>query len=684
MAKIGVYVCHCGSNIAGVIDVEAVRRFAETLDDVVVARKDLFMCSDTGQEQIRKDIVTGTVDRVVVAACTPRTHEAIFRGVCESAGLNKYLFEIANIRDQASWVHGNDPGGATEKAGQVVASAVAKARCLEPLEDSFVDVTQAAMVIGGGVSGCFAALELANMGHKTYLVEKEPSIGGTMAMLDKTFPTNDCSACILTPVMVDVAQHPNIELLTYSELEGLDGYIGNFTAKVRRKQSYVDWSRCTGCGDCAAACPGKADDTFNQGLNKRPAVYIQFPQAVPRKAVVDMDACINCAGRKMGTAPKVSKKTGEAILAPCEKACPAGAIDRTIPHDPDGELLELKVGSIVVATGFSVMDKNNFPAYAPHSPNVITGLQLERLISATGPTGGSLLRPSDNEKCTTVTFVSCVGSRDEKHHTYCSGVCCMYMVKQARLLKEKYPDLNIYMHFIDVRTPGKEYDEYYTGSRGLGINVMRGKVGGLQTLPGDRLRVLAYDIDQMESVEIESDLVVLATAIEQPESSKKLAQEMGLQFCGSGFFRELHPKLGPVETATRGVYLAGCCQGPKDIPYSVSQAKAAAAAAAVPLAQKQVRIEATLSEVSSDLCSGCGICEPLCPYHAISVSKEAGRPKAFINMAQCKGCGVCTAACPSDAIMLHGYRDNQILAQIAALTSNLASDLGVSPNAGGD
>ncbi len=669
MGKIGVYVCHCGTNIAGVINIEALRQYAETLDDVTVARKDLFMCSDSGQEQIRRDIREGLVDRVVVAACTPRTHEAIFRSVCESAGLNKYLFEMANIRDQDSWVHSHDPEGATEKAKLVLASAVGKARWLQPLDDKFVEVTDAALVIGGGVSGCFAALELANMGHKTYLVEKDPSIGGVMAMLDKTFPTNDCSACILTPVMVDVAAHPNIELLTYSEVEHLEGFIGNFTVTVRRKQAYVDWQACTGCGDCAAACPAKADDEFNLGLNQRRAAYIQFPQAVPKKAVIDMNACINCAGRKIGTAPKINAKTGEPVLAPCEKACKAGAINRSLPRDAGGELLRLNVGSVVVAAGFRVMDKHNFPAYAPQSPNVISALQLERLISATGPTGGALLRPSDGGKCKTITFVSCVGSRDERHHTYCSGICCMYMIKQARLLKEKYPDLNIYMHFIDVRAGGKEYDEYYTGARRLGINIMRGKVGGLQTIPGDRLRVLAYDIDQLESVEIETDLVVLATAIEQPESSQKLARTLGLQLCGSGFFRELHPKLGPVETASRGIYIAGCCQGPKDIPYSVSQAKAAAAAAAVPLAQGRVRIDATLSEVDKELCSGCGICEPLCPYHAITRVERGGRKYAEINIAQCKGCGVCTAACPSDAIALHGCRDEQILAQIAALTA---------------
>jgi len=673
MAKVGVYVCHCGSNIAGVIDVDAVRAFAEKLPDVALARKDLFMCSDSGQEMIKQDIQQGLVDRVVVAACTPRTHEPIFRGACEKAGLNKYLFEMANIRDQASWVHPHDPFGATEKAKRIVASAVAKAMNLKPLEDKFVDVTPAAMVVGGGVGGIFSALELANMGYKTYLVEKEPSIGGVMAMLDKTFPTNDCSACILTPVMVQAAQHPNIELLAYSEVDSVDGYIGNFKVKVRQKQSYVDWDKCTGCGACAEVCPAKADNAFDAGLAQRPAVYIHFPQAQPKKAVVDMASCITCAGRKLGAEPRISKKTGEPMYAPCEKACPAGAINRSLNLDPAGEIKEIEVGSIVVATGFKVMDKGWFKELAPKSPNVITALQLERLISATGPTAGKLLRPSDNEKPRTINFVSCVGSRDTKHHSYCSRVCCMYMIKQARLLKEKYPDLDIYMHFIDVRTAGKDYDEYYTGARRMGINILKGKVGGIQKLEGDRLRVQTFDMEAGEPVEIESDLVVLATAMEPSEGVRELAQNLGLQFDGSGFFRELHPKLGPVETSVAGLFLAGCCQGPKDIPDTVSQAKGAAAAAAVPLAQGRVKIEPTIAEAYAEKCSGCGICVPLCPYSAVSMTDWAGRPRAVIDMTQCHGCGVCVSTCPSAAIVLHGFEEAQIMAQVEALTRDYAT-----------
>jgi len=669
MPKIGVYVCHCGSNIAGVVDVEAVRDFAEELPDVAVSRKTLFMCSDAGQEMIKQDIRDGIVDRVVVAACTPRTHEPIFRKALESAGLNKYLFEMANIRDQDSWVHANDKEGATEKAKKLLASAVGKSRGLEPLEDKYVEVTPNALVIGGGVAGIFSALELADMGYKTYVVEKEPSIGGVMAQLDKTFPTNDCSACILTPVMVEAGTHPNIELMTYSEVQEVDGFIGNFKVKVRKKQTYVDWNKCTGCGACAEACPAKVPDEFNAGLNNRGAAYIHFPQAVPKKAVVDMEHCINCAGREIGQEPKISKKTGKPRYAPCEKACPAEAINRSLEYDPKGEIVELDVGTIIVATGYQVMGKENFKEMAPDSPNVITALQLERLISATGPTDGKFLRPSDNEKPKTVTFVSCMGSRDVNFHTYCSRICCMYMIKQARLLKEKYPDLNINMHFIDVRCAGKDYDEYYVGARKMGINIFKGKVGGLETLPQDRLRVMAYDMESCTPIEYDSDLVVLATAVELPETAKKLGQTVGVQFCGANFFKEMHPKLGPVETSTGGVFLAGCCQGPKDIPDSVAQGKGAAASAAVPLAQGRVTIEPLISEVDQDKCSGCGICVPLCPYSAIKLREKDEKLRAAIDIAQCKGCGVCTSACPSGAITLHGYTEESIFNQIEALTS---------------
>jgi len=688
--KIGVYICHCGENIAGAVNIEEVKKFAETLPNVVVVRDYLFMCSDPGQELIKQDIREGRVNRVVVAACTPRTHEPIFRKAVEDAGLNKYYFEMANIRDQDSWAHWHEKEKATEKAKQLIAAAVAKARLLEPLEDRYVELNQNVLVIGGGIAGIFAALDIANAGYKVYLVEKNPSIGGNMAKLDKTFPTNDCSACILTPLMVEVANHPNIELLTYSEVEAVEGTVGNFKVKIRKKQTWVDWEKCTGCGACTNVCPPKArvPDEFNEGLNKRGAIYIQFPQAVPKKAVIDIDACINCAGREFGTEPRKTKD-GKPILAPCEKVCPTGATDRTKPRNPEGELIEINVGAIIVATGYKVMDKKYFKEFAPDSPNVITAMQMERLISATGPTEGKLIVPSDIPKYEewkkkiakgeqaelearkphTIVYVSCVGSRDDRFHTYCSRICCMYMLKQAMILKEKYPDLDIYIFFIDVRTPGKDFDEYYMRCRQMGIKVIKGKVGGVRRLPDERLWVRGYDAEIGKPVELIADMVVLATAIEPSDGTFELARKLGITCGAEGFLRERHTKLYPVDTLTEGVFICGCAQGPKDIPDSVAQAKAAASSAMSLLAPGKMKVEPLISEVNKDKCSGCGVCVPLCPYGAISMVVHEGKPRADINPALCKGCGVCTAACPSKAITLHGFTFEQVLAQIKTLAT---------------
>lgn len=669
MPKIGVYICHCGENIAGAINIEGVRAYAAGLPGVKVVKDYLFMCSDPGQELIKQDIKEGVVDRVVVAACTPHTHEPVFRKTLEDGGLNKYLFEMANIRDQDSWVHWRDKEGATLKAKNLIGSAVAKAARLEPLQDRFVAVTKASLVIGAGVAGMFASLDLANMGYKVYLVERRPSVGGNMAKLDKTFPTNDCSACILTPVMVRVGNHPNIELLTYSEVESVSGSIGNFKVRVRKKQTFVDWNKCTGCGDCVEACPRKVPNEFNQGINYRKAVYIEFPQAVPKKAVVDAANCINCYKRDFGAEPRLNSKTGEPVLAPCEKVCKTGACDRSVTYKPEGETVELEVGTIITATGFKAMDKYPFKEYSPESPNVITSLELERLLSATGPTEGRLKRLSDGAKPNTVAFISCVGSRDKHHHTYCSKVCCMYMLKEARLIKEKYPDTNVFIFFMDVRTGGKDFEEHYNYCRDLGIRVIRGRVGAVDELAEDRLRVRAYDVDMGNPVELEADLVVLATAIEPPPGLGELTRRLGITCGPEGFLKEVHTKLYPVETSVKGIYIAGCAQGPKDIPESISQARAASSAAAVPLTQGKVIVEPLISEVDQEKCSGCGICVPLCPYTAISMASADGKPRAKIDEALCAGCGVCAAACPSRAIKLHGFTTEQIEAQIEALTA---------------
>ncbi len=657
--KIGVYVCHCGENISSSVDIDELMEFAQNLEGVSVVRDHMFMCSEIAQEMVRRDARAGRVDRVVIAACTPKNHERFFRSTLESAGLSKYMLEIANIREQCSWVHHDN---ATEKAKSLLAAAVAKARNLAPLEDLSFEVEKSALVIGGGVAGTTAALELARMGFRVYLVEKEPSIGGKMLKFDRIFPVNDCSSCILYPLISEVASHPLVELITYAEVEEVSGSVGNFTVKVRKKQTYVDWDKCIGCGSCVEACPPRASkpDEFNEGLTTRKAMYIASPYAVPRKAVHDPTACVNCGKKTFGT--RRFLRGGKEYLTPCEKACPTGAINRSIRWDPEGELIELRVGTIVVCTGYRVMDKMSFKEYAPHSPNVLTALQFERVLSPTGPTEGRILRPSDKKKPKAISFISCVGSRDEKYHTYCSKVCCMYMLKQARLVKEREPDIDVYIHFIDVRAPGKDLEEYYTYSRQHGIKIIRGKVGGIEDMPNGRLRVMGFDADIGVPVEVEVDLVILATAIELSEDAKMLAKKLGISLDTSGFMKEDHPKLRSVESGLGGIFIAGCCQGPKDISETVAQAKAAAAAAATVMARDEIEVEPFIAVVSEEFCSRCGICASICPYGAISVDDYAK-----VDIRSCKGCGICVSTCPANAIDLAGFTREQIISQIEVI-----------------
>lgn len=654
--KIGVYICHCGENISSKVNINDLVEFAEKIEGVSVVRDQMFMCSEIAQEMIRRDIKSGRVDRVVIAACSPKNHEKFFRSTLESAGISKYMLEIANIREQCSWVHDGD---ATEKAKTLLSAAIAKVKKQQPLEDMHFEVVNSALVVGGGVAGITAAIELAKMGFKVYLVEKEPSIGGKMLKFDRIFPMNDCSSCVLYPLISEVSTHPLIELITYAEVEEVKGSVGNFDVRVRKKQTYVDWDKCIGCGACVEACPPRASapDEFEEGLKMRKAMYIVSPYAVPRKAVHDPEACVNCGKKTFGT--RRFLRGGKEYLTPCEKACPTGAINRSIKWDPDGEVVELKVGAIILAVGYQVMEKSNFKEYLPHSPNVITALQFERILSPTGPTGGKILRPSDGKEPKTISFISCVGSRDKRYHTYCSKVCCMYMLKQARLIKERSPEIDVYIHMIDVRAPGKDLEEYYTYSRQLGIKIIRGKVGGIEETQDGKLRVLGFDADVGTPVEVEADMVVLATAIELSNDAKRFVKKIGLSLDTSGFIREDHPKLRSMESWFDGIFIAGCCQGPKDISETVAQAKAAAAAAASILGKERIEAEPFIAFVKEEFCSSCSLCISVCPYAAIEVNG-----KAIIDVRKCKGCGVCSSICPANAIELAGYTKDQILAQV--------------------
>ncbi|MHA1643186.1 MAG: 4Fe-4S binding protein [Promethearchaeota archaeon] len=638
--RIGVYICHCGINIAGVIDVEKLRDYAATLPDVVISRDYKFMCSDNGQELIKKDIESGLINRVVVAACSPRMHEPTFRLVCKEAGLNQFLFEQSNIREHASWVNMNDPEGAFKIAKDHVRMAIAKVRNLKPLQEQKVKIEPSCLIIGAGIAGMNAALDLADSGYKVYLVERTPTIGGHMAQLDKTFPTMDCSSCILTPRMVDVARNKNIEILTYSEVVDVQGYVGNFEVTIMKKPHYVDQEKCTACGACVENCPITCANEFELGMGTRKAIYIPFPQAVPGQYTIDMDHCIQCG------------------ICARPTVCEPGAIN----YDDKPEYLNIKVGTIIVATGWDLFDPSVLEQYGyGRFPNVITGLQMERLLSSFGPVLGKPVRPSDLKAPHSIAFLQCVGSRNfrEGGHQYCSRVCCMYATKQARQYKEKHPDADVYIFYMDIRAFGKGYEEFYeSAAENYGINYIRGRIAEITEDEDHNIIIRAEDTLLQVPIELKVDMLILSTAIEARADADKVASLLSIQRSSDGFFMEAHPKLRPVDTLTNGIFVAGVAQGPKDIPDTVAQAKGAASSAAALMAQGEVAIEPYYAVVMEHLCSGCKSCQALCPFGAIDFDEF--KKVAVINSALCKGCGTCAAACPSSAIIQNHFATFQL------------------------
>ena len=566
---------------------------------------------------------------------------------------------MANIREHCSWVH-EDREDATAKAKKLVYAAVAKVRLLEPLEEKEVEVEPSALIVGGGIAGIQAALDIAAAGFKVYMVEKTPSVGGKMSQLDKTFPTLDCSACILTPKMVDVASHPNIELMTYSQVEDITGYVGNFNVKVRKKARYVDMNKCTGCGACAEACrlKGAIPSEFNMGLGKRSAIYLPFPQAVPAKYTIDPERCLFLTRGKCGKGPK------------CIEACAAGAVN----FEQQDEIVEFKVGTVIIATGYEIFDATKKPEYGyGEYPNVINGLELERLVAASGPTGGEIVIGKGENAIVPkeVAFISCVGSRDASiGKDYCSRVCCMYSAKLAHLVTEKLPDANVRIYYMDVRAFGKGYEEFYDRVRREGVRYIRGNPSEIFKR-GDKLVIKAEDTLAGKTLEDEVDLVVLAVGLEPRKDAREIIDILKLSQSADGFYLEAHPKLAPVDTATDGVYLAGCAQGPKDIPDTVAQAKGAASSALILLSSGKVKVQAQISNINEATCRGCGYCVEICPYGAIDlveVNKMGNMVQvARVNEALCKGCGACAAGCLSGSAQQKSFKDQQILPQIAVL-----------------
>ena len=647
--RIGVYVCHCGVNIAATLDAEEVAKYAGTLPEVVLSRDYVFMCSDPGQDLIRKDIKEHNLNRVVVASCSPRLHEVTFRRVCESAGINRYLFEMVNIREQCSWTN-SDIKANTEKAKALIGAAVRRVHYQEALEVKEAPYNPNTLVVGGGIAGIQAALEIANSEHKVYLVEKDPSIGGHMIQLDKTFPTLDCSQCILTPKMSEAGSHPYIELLAYSEVEEVSGFVGNFKAKIRKKARYVDEDKCTGCGVCMQKCPYKTDSEFELGLAQRKAAYIPFPQAIPNVATIDSELCvyIKSEGQKCGA---------------CIKFCESKAIDL----DQKDEVVEVEVGSVILATGFNLMDPGLIPQYGYGKyDGVVTGLEFERMVSPTGPSEGKI-KLKDGREPESVAIVHCVGSRDKNYHEYCSRVCCMYALKQANYIKEELPNADVYQLYIDMRCFGDGYEEFYERLSEKGVNFVRGKVAkitdqAISDEEKDRLVVVAEDTLVGSMIRIPVDMVILCNALEPQADAGEVASLFTINQKATGFFLERHPKLDPVATPTEGIFVAGCCQSPKDIPDTVAQASAAATRVLAMISKGRITLEAAVSAIDEEKCAGCKTCLALCPFSAISYDEE--KEVCRINEALCKGCGVCAGACPSGAITARQFTNDQILAQV--------------------
>jgi heterodisulfide reductase subunit A len=636
--RIGVYICHCGTNIARSVDVKKVAKFASMLPNVVVVRDYAYVCSDAGQTLIIQDVKSLKLDRVVIAACSPTLHEQTFRKCIEKAGLNGYLLTIANIREQCSWVHSNEFEKATEKAIDLIKMAVARVSLLEPLEDTKVPVKRSCVIVGGGITGIQAALDLAEDGFDVYMVEKSPSLGGHMAQLDKTFPTMDCSLCILSPKMSSVVHHPRIRVLTNSEISHVSGYVGNFKVQINIKPRYVVENSCNGCGECAKACPIQVPNEFDVNLGPRNSIYIPFPQAVPLIYTIDIDHCIKCYK--------------------CVEACGLEAID--FAQEP--REIEIEAGTVILATGFDPFDPSVIEEYGYGTyENVITGVELERIISPSGPTGGKLTRPSDGKTPKRVAFVQCVGSRDEKTNPYCSRVCCMYATKQALLVKEKNPDADVLVFYIDLRAFGKGYEEFYKRAQIEGMRYIRGKVAEIVEDPKSKNLILqAEDTLLGALVEAQVDLVVLSVGLTPSIGTNSLRKVFNISIGPDGFFREAHPKLRPMDTLVDGIFIAGVAQGPKDIPDCVAQASGAAQRASNLMSAGEAKIEAITAKVNEDLCSKCLICYATCPFNAITVKEKT----VGILETLCKGCGSCSAACPSGAIQMRHFSREQMLAEL--------------------
>ena len=636
--RIGVFVCHCGLNIAGSVDVEKVVEQIKNYPGVAHAEHYIYMCSEPGQEIVRKAIRDQGLNGIVMSNCSPSLHERTFRNLAASEGINSYNCEIANIREHCSWPHASDRETATKKAIAISKAVIEKLQRNISLTPMVVPLTKRVLIIGAGIAGMQSALDIANGGYEVVLVERNPSIGGHATQLSGTFPTLDRVPCLIAPIMAKVASHPNIKLYAYSEVDEVSGYVGNFQTKIRQKASLVDEEKCNYCGLCLGSCPVTTPSEFERGLAQRAAIYIPFPHAIPPRPVIDTRTCLRFSGDQCQA---------------CEQICPTRAIN----FQQQDTFAEEKVGAVIVATGYELYPCNDIGEYAT-DPDVIDGLQFERLLSPSGPTAGEIKRPSDGKIPKEVVFISCVGSRDPEHGvSYCSRVCCMSVAKQAILYKQVVPDGQAYVFYMDIRSDAKGYEEFV--QRVVDeekVLYLRGRVSKVFR-DGEKIKVWGADTLTEKSIEISADLVVLATAMVPSPGIKDLARKLNVIFDKYGFISEAHIKLRPVETLTSGIFLAGAAQWPRDLPDTVSSASGAASKILSLFSRKELLHDPTVAVVDSEVCSGCGQCVSICSYKAIELDLK--KRVAMVNEAVCEGCGACAVACPSKAIKHKNWTPRQ-------------------------